>query len=199
MTKFLKGMMVFWAVGVGFYGLAYFAMPEFTQEAWGHHLRDAPWALYAHFVFGPVALITGSLQFFPKLRTKHRRFHRICGRIYVAACLAGGVAGFTLALGSVEGMMAVTGFATLAVFWIYATYLAYRFARNREFELHKRWMLRSYAMTFGAVTLRIMIPMANILDIEGAYPYIAWLCWTVNLAIVEVHRMQQNRAATVAT
>jgi len=49
------------------------------------------------------------------------------------------------------------------------------------------WMIRSYALTLGAVTLRIYIPLFLMQGVpfEQAYPAIAWLAWVPNLIIAE--------------
>ena len=48
-------------------------------------------------------------------------------------------------------------------------------------------MLRSYAMTATAITLRLMIPASMLLGLEfrPAYQVIAWISWMTNLALVE--------------
>ncbi len=52
---------------------------------------------------------------------------------------------------------------------------------------HQRWMIRSYALTLGAVTLRIHLPLFLIQGVpfDQAYPAIAWLAWVPNLVIAE--------------
>ncbi len=49
------------------------------------------------------------------------------------------------------------------------------------------WMIRSYALTFAAVTLRIWLPLSQVagLPFAQAYPAIAWFCWVPNLIVVE--------------
>ena len=48
-------------------------------------------------------------------------------------------------------------------------------------------MIRSYALTLAAVTLRLYIPAALIsgFSFEAAYPAISWLCWVPNLIVAE--------------
>jgi hypothetical protein len=52
---------------------------------------------------------------------------------------------------------------------------------------HRDWMLRSYALTLAAVTLRLYLPASQIAGISFliAYPAIAWLCWVPNLLVAE--------------
>ena len=50
-------------------------------------------------------------------------------------------------------------------------------------------MIRSWSLTFAAVTLRIYIPVSVVLGIrfELAYPAIAWLAWVPNLLVAELY------------
>jgi hypothetical protein len=52
---------------------------------------------------------------------------------------------------------------------------------------HGRWMRRSYALCFGAVTLRILLALflAAGLTFDTAYRIVSWASWLVNLAAVE--------------
>jgi hypothetical protein len=48
-------------------------------------------------------------------------------------------------------------------------------------------MIRSYALTLAAVTLRLYLPSSQLagLPFTVAYPAISWLCWVPNLLIAE--------------
>jgi hypothetical protein len=48
-------------------------------------------------------------------------------------------------------------------------------------------MVRSYALTAAAITLRIYMPLFAVAGIPYAisYPIIAWLCWIANLIFAE--------------
>jgi hypothetical protein len=63
-------------------------------------------------------------------------------------------------------------------------------------------MIRSFALTLAAVTLRLQMPAAFILglDMAVAYPAIAFLCWVPNLAIAELvlARRRSGLAAAAA-
>ncbi|GLW12367.1 hypothetical protein Misp01_74950 [Microtetraspora sp. NBRC 13810] len=43
----------------------------------------------------------------------------------------------------------------LALLWLGSTAAGYRMARRRRFAEHRRWMLRSFALTFSIITNRI--------------------------------------------
>jgi hypothetical protein len=49
-------------------------------------------------------------------------------------------------------------------------------------------MIRSYALTFAAVMLRIWMPLSDLVGIpfESAYPIAVWLAWVPNLLVAEV-------------
>ena len=144
-------------------------------------------AFQLHVLFGGLALLVGPMQFVRRLRQARPRLHRLVGTAYVTACLVGGVTGFVLALGSRYGPVAVSGFAALAVVWIAVTLNAWSLALKGRYAEHERWMVRSFAVTFAAVTLRLMLVIGAVLQIpfDTVYPPTAWLCWTLNLAVVE--------------
>ena len=49
-------------------------------------------------------------------------------------------------------------------------------------------MIRSYALTAAAITLRVYLGIATGLHLPFniAYPVIAWLCWVPNFAVTEL-------------
>src|SRR5690606_34610916 len=112
----------------------------------------------AHVVASPVALAIGAVQFLPRLRAARPGLHRWLGRAYGVAILVGGLGGLAMAPTASGGPVATWGFGLLAVLWIGTTAQAVRLAMARRFVEHRRWMARSYALTFGAVTLRLYLP-----------------------------------------
>ncbi len=146
-------------------------------------------ALTLHAGFGATALMLGPFQFLPRLRTKHPRWHRRVGTAYVVCCLGAGIGGLVLALGTSAGPIAGVGFGLLALAWLSTTFTAWRLARRRDFARHPRWMIRSYALAFAAVTLRIYLPVSALLHLDymSAYRAVAYLCWLPNLALAELY------------
>lgn len=153
--------------------------------------------LVIHVVAGVIALLVGPLQFVRRLRTRLPAVHRATGYVYVTACAIGAPAGFMLALGTTSGPLAAGGFAMAALLWAAFTWRGLRAAVERRFADHRAWMLRSWAMTAAAITLRLMLPFSGLvlgLRFSTAYPVIAWLCWLTNLALVEIH-IRRTRGA----
>lgn len=83
--------------------------------------------------------------------------------------------------------------------WLFASSAAYRAIRSKDIDSHERWMTRSYALTFAAVTLRIWLPLSMIAGLEFVFAYriISFLCWVPNLLIAEM-LISSNRFKAVA-
>ena len=102
-------------------------------------------------------------------------------------CLISGVAGLYLAFFATGGLLASLGFGGLALSWLFSTTKAFLLIREKKINEHEDWMTRSYALTFAAVTLRIWLPLSQILQLPfiPAYIAISWLCWVPNLMVAE--------------
>ena len=158
-------------------------------------VEAAPVAALAHMLIAPVALVAGAFQFSSAIRARRPALHRWLGRTYVCACLLGGVAGFFTALHASGGPVAGLGFGSLAICWIVATAAGWQAARRRDFASHSMWMSYSYAMTFGAVTLRLQIPLGFALGYQSYSEMSVWLAytaWLPNLALVAAWRAMKT-------
>lgn len=159
-----------------------------SREMLNHdYLRWMPGIVHA---FGaPTALLLAPWQFWSRLRRQRPRLHRWTGRTYVAACMIGGMSGFMLALTSGGGVVSAVGFGLLGVVWIYTTAMAWRFAVRRDFMAHRRWMIRSFALTFAAITFRLYLLTGVGLALEpiSTYRVISFICWMPNLLLAEIY------------
>jgi len=187
-SKALWGLAAFLSVGVALYSYRFLTPHPMMGEDIAANLLRKPW-LPIHAALAATALIVGPFQFLPRLRTRWPKVHRTIGKIYVVACLAGAPAGFILAMGSDAGPIARSGFMTLAVLWFAVTAYAFQLATQGRIVLHRRWMIRSFALTFAAVTLRLYLPIPpmfmHMSFIEG-YRVISWFSWTSNLLVAEI-------------
>ncbi|MEX0298201.1 MAG: DUF2306 domain-containing protein, partial [Kordiimonas sp.] len=159
-----------------------------------------PVAAYAHFVFGPLALMIGGFQFNATLRVKAPVIHRAIGWLYVFSCLTSSVGGLILAINTQSGIWVATGFGSLSILWFYTTFKATVLAARKQFANHKAWMVRSYALTLAAITFRlvflIILPSVSGLDFELCYMIGSWLCWLINLALAEIWLRQNSPKLT---
>ena len=152
--------------------------------------------LVIHVAGGVLALLSGPLQFVRRIRARRPTFHRVTGRLYVAACAIGAPSGLVLAIGSTAGPAVSIGFGIPAILCGAFTWLGWRAAVERRFAAHAEWMLRSYATIAAAITLRLLIPASAYLDFDflAAYRVNAWLAWIINLALVE-YAIRRNRGS----
>lgn len=152
--------------------------------------RDGPLraALIVHGAVGALALALGPFQFVGRLRRTRPQLHRVSGRIYLSCILISGVTGLWLAFYTPGGLPATSGLFILAVLWLLTGSLALRTALKQDYTAHRAWMIRSYALTFGAVTLRIYLGLG--ISVPGVpfdqvYVTAAWASWVLNLLFVE--------------
>jgi uncharacterized membrane protein len=182
---------VFFAIVIGLYPYGYLlsdvlaengllaGKPDFIKESivWAFQFK-------VHIYLGGIALLTGWSQFIKKWRDKRLNFHRTLGKIYIIVVLLSGISGLYIAYYADGGIIAQLGFTGLALSWLYTTTKAYLTIRKKEINNHQKWMIRSYALTFAAVTLRIWLPMFQYgfgMEFLQAYVIIAWLCWVPNI------------------
>ena len=158
-------------------------------------------AFYLHVLPGSLALLIGGPQFIGTLRDKFIGIHRTIGKIYVVSVFVSSVAGLMLALFADGGIAAKAGFAGLALLWFYTNYRAYTAIRRVDTTEHRSWMIRNFALTFAAVTLRIWLPLflAGLgMKFNTAYPIISWLCWVPNILVAEILVRRLERPAMLS-
>lgn len=195
MKKFGWFILIFFAIGVGLYPLGYTLSNDLEKFGLLSQKSDVIkssqlWRLLfnLHIYFGGLALLVGWSQFIKKFRDKYLGFHRVLGKVYVIAVLLSGLSGFYIAIYAEGGWIAKLGFIGLASAWLFTTVLAYLTIKRTKINQHQKWMIRSYALTFAAVALRVWLPMFQEgfgMDFLSAYVIIAWLCWVPNLVWAE--------------
>jgi len=146
--------------------------------------------LVIHITTSIVALVIGPFTLSTKFRERNINRHRIVGRIYMVGILLGGVSGLYLSFYATGGLVAKLGFGLLSILWLASAYQALHRVKNKQIKDHRNWMIRNYSLTFGAVTLRIWLPLFIVLfgieRFELSYAIIAWLAWVPNLILAEL-------------
>jgi uncharacterized membrane protein len=110
--------------------------------------------LIPHIIAGTLALVIGPFQFSTRLRQKSLQLHRVLGRVYVYSVFV--AVPLALVVAWPSGLF--IGTAVQASAWFVTTLAALLTARNRHIQAHRQWMIRSYAVTFTFVTLRVLSP-----------------------------------------
>jgi uncharacterized membrane protein len=155
-------------------------------------------AYYAHVLAAGIILLIGIFQIHPTIGLRWRKIHRTLGKVYVGGILFfSAPGGLIMSLFIGRGPWVLTSFMLQCSLWFICTYLAYYRIREGDIQAHRQWMLRSYALTLAAITLRVYVFFSSWsfdLAQPSAYATIAWLSWVPNLLICEVYlRFKRNR------
>lgn len=155
-----------------------------------YHIRHWRVSFYVHVFTSIIVLVTGVLQFSNYLLKKFPGLHRRSGKIYVLVVLAfSGPSGLVMGFYANGGLPARISFVFLASLWLLTTYMGWRYALQRRWRLHTAMMVRSYALTLSAISLRFYAFLIGIFHIPlrpvPAYILISWLSWTLNLLVAE--------------
>lgn len=161
----------------------------FLQGRESTFTREYQLAFYLHIVCGPFVLLSGLLLLSESVRSRCRGLHRALGRVHVALVLmvllptsvvmswyafGGWQAGLSfILLSAATGISIVSGVVS---------------ARRRNYQRHRRWMIRSYVLICSAIMLRLIsgaIDLVGVSSPELAYIVAAWSSWLVPLAILE--------------
>ncbi len=170
---------------VGLWSLRYLAPHPPAVPALESFTLHRPFFIL-HAIFASIALLLGPLQFRNRGVRSGRR-HRISGRVYAGAVLVAWIFSVPIALSAHTGRFASLGFLFLGTSWTVCTAVGVFAARQRLFAQHREWMMRSFALTAAAITLRLYIGVsqASSIPLAASYAWIAWLCWVPNVLFAE--------------
>ncbi|MCP1385522.1 DUF2306 domain-containing protein [Runella salmonicolor] len=151
--------------------------------------QDFQFSFYIHIVSSLWVMGIGISQFIPSFVKKYPRLHQSLGKIYVFSILfLAAPSGLGLAIYANGGLPAKVGFSLQCVVWWLTTWAAWREIQKKRWQTHIEWMMRSYAVTLAAMSLRVgsyaLVYFFHTKPIE-TYLTVAWLSWVGNLAIVE--------------
>lgn len=150
---------------------------------------------YAHVYSAIFVLLAGFFQFSATLLKKFPATHRNIGKFYVLIVLfLSAPSGFFTGLFANGGFYSKISFVSLSILWFYFTLKGFTTIKGKNVTQHKAFMLRSFALTFSAITLRfwkvILVYLFHPAPMD-VYQIIAWLGWIPNLLIVEYYLYNQ--------
>lgn len=140
-------------------------------------------------------MVLGPLQFVRKLRSKHPKFHRWSGRIFLVSSAVVGFTGLRMALGdTIGGLDEKAAILLFGTFFLIALANALRHALRREFAQHREWMIRGYAIGLAVATIRpIMATFFAAAMLQGRTPEpreffgaAFWVGFTLQMIAAEV-------------
>ena len=146
------------------------------------------WLTFAHMIGGTGMLFLGGLNLYLAARNDNYPLHRKVGKAYLAFEAFGAVVAMLVTASPAHkppGSPILTGptvsLLTLAAAWLCFAALGWRAVRNRRFQSHSQWMVRSYVLVWSFVFCRIasrFVPMG-----EDAF---IWLSWVGPLLVCEM-------------
>jgi len=157
---------------------------EPNSPAWTHY-NPIRWHLLPHGLGGSIALLLGATQFSSRLRARHLRVHRFCGKLYLAGVFILSPAAIAMAFTISPWYM--IPFTTVQCLTLTAfTAAAYRSIRRRNITQHREWMVRSYAVVLifleGRVLMAIPALARHGMD---SVVLVNWGCLVLSLVIAE--------------
>jgi len=160
---------------------------QFKQD----YIHILPWkvAFYTHVFTIIFALLAGFTQFSALILKDHTNIHRLVGKIYIYDVLLINVPAAMIMAIYANGLLPTkTAFVILDCLWFWFTYKAVVEIKKGNVAAHKRFMIRSYALTLSAVSLRAWkIIILSFVDIDPLHLYMinAWMGFVPNLLFAE--------------
>jgi uncharacterized membrane protein len=181
------GAFALWMGAAEFLALAH--VVDETKE------RAAPVAFVIHALAGGIALMAGPFQFNQRIRDGNRPLHRFVGHVYVVAVWAASLGGLWNAIFFPVEITARVAFAVAGILWFTATTIAFDHARGRRIDAHRRWMIRSFAISLFFVTFEFWVMAFKNTGLvhEIAYPLGVFMGWFLNLIVAEAWIRRQPR------
>ncbi|MEO7342820.1 MAG: DUF2306 domain-containing protein [Luteolibacter sp.] len=197
-TGILKALAGYFLLNIGAYlmlrlVLQYTTLDDhvgFLQEKQAYlHLKVWKAAFYTHVFSSILTLLAGFTQFSSNLLKKQRRLHKLFGSIYAWDILVINFpAALIMACYANGHFPSKVAFLILDALWFWFTLKAIIEVRKGDIQGHRDYMMRSYALTLSALTLRTWkIILSNATDFppETIYMMDAWLGFVPNLLFVE--------------
>ena len=148
--------------------------------------------VYFHVLGGTIMLFLGLANLYIGTTRKHFRYHKLLGRIYLIGGGLGALAAIVItsspahkAAGGSTFTNATISLLTLAVAWLLTAGMAYRAVRNRRYDGHREWMIRSYVLAWSFVFCRLASRVPGVEAMGGGEAFI-WLSWVGPLILCEV-------------
>lgn len=156
-----------------------------------YHIKWWRYSFYVHVFTSPLVIVAGLLQFNRWIMKNWPKIHRISGYIYIVVLIfITGPAAFLMSLWANGSYPAQISFSVLSCLWILFTFIAYWKIKKGNTRGHIIWMLRSFALTLSAVTLRLYIYLFTSfkVDLEARELYIlvSYISWIPNLLFAQI-------------
>jgi len=119
--------------------------------------KSATIGIGVHFAAGGIILILGCIQLIEPLRERYPALHRWLGKVYILASVLTAIGGlaFIFIKGTIGGLVMDIGFAGYGILMFWAAIETFRYARAKQFENHRAWAIRLFALAIGSWLYRM--------------------------------------------
>jgi uncharacterized membrane protein len=148
-----------------------------------------PGLAYLRIVPGLIYLLGAPFQFSQRFRSQNYRRHRRLGLVLLTSGAVTGV--FAISVGVVMpfGRFAeATATVLFGGYFLIALYLAFAAIRSGDVAMHRRWMIRAFAIGVGVGVIRIVVGVGEAFGIGIASSFGAafWIAFSVMAFLGEV-------------
>jgi len=114
--------------------------------------------IITHVSCGILAMVLGPFQLSKSFRRRYVITHRRLGYIYIIAILLGSIVATYMAwtTGLAVHWSWALALQASAFVWLTCVLLAFRAIRQKRFNQHREWMIKSYVSTYSFVFFRLM-------------------------------------------
>lgn len=152
------------------------------------------YSFYIHVFSSSICLLAGLTQFSETLICNSPKLHRILGKVYAYNILVVNFpVGMIMAFYANGLWPTKTAFIILDLLWFWFTLKAVLDIKKGNVLSHRKNMIRSFALTFSAVTLRGWnLTLSSLTDLDPLTIYMinGWLGWLPNLIVVEIYNIK---------
>lgn len=172
-----------------------YAFLKFKQE----YLNITAWkiAFYIHVFTSIFCLLAGFTQFSKFVLINYKKLHKLMGKIYVFNILIVNFSAALIMAYYANGFLpSKIAFFILDILWFWFTLKAFLEIKKGNIKKHKEYMIRSYALTFSAITLRtwkLVLSSTFTIDPVTLYMIDAWLGFVPNLLVAEFIIRNKNK------
>ena len=152
---------------------------------WGYYY-PVRWWIVIHALAGATALILGPFQFSLTLRRQRPALHRLLGYVYLSSIAVAAPIAIYLGFTHATPAMALPTLMQ-SLLWLVTAAAAFLAARHCNFEIHRQWMIRTYAVTMIFVFTRVFMALP-VLEHRG-FAALVPLLWILNIAALLITQL----------
>jgi len=155
-----------------------------------------------HIVPGLLFVTLGPLQFNATLRSRHLRWHRASGRVYLVSAYIIGVSALIMSfvVPAIGGLNQAAATSFFSIFFLFALSKALWHVLHREIALHREWMIRAFSIGLAVATIRPIVGIffaTSRLTPREFFGIAFWIGFVVHLIVAEAWIRQTAASPTV--